>query len=156
MNNLSKAFYVFLISMVPVVELRGAIPVGFAAGLPWYWSFIPAVIGNLLPVPFILLFICRIVSWLERKGYMKWATDFLERKVRKNAHKVQKYTTWGLMLFVAIPLPGTGAWTGALIAAFLGIEMKKALPTIAAGVVCAGLIMSVAIYGAVGFLKFLL
>lgn len=148
--------YILAISVVPLIELRGAIPVGAALGLPWYANFLLSCIGNMLPVPFILLFIRRFVAWLERHGYMKWFTDLLERKIRKNTPKITKYAGWGLLLFVGIPLPGTGAWTGALIAAFIDMPMKRAIPTIACGVLLAGVIMTLASYSAVGFLKFLL
>lgn len=147
--------YVFLISIVPVIELRGAIPVGAALGLSWYGNLLAAVCGNLLPVPFILLFIRHILAWMEQHGYFLWFVRFLNEKVRKHTNKVLQYAHWGLLIFVAIPLPGTGAWTGALIAAFLDVRLRTAFPSIAAGVGIAGMIMTLASYGIVGFLRYL-
>jgi len=142
--------------MVPVIELRGAIPVGTALGLPWYGNYLATVVGNLVPVPFILLFIRHIIMWMERRGYFLWFVRFVNEKVRKNTNKVLRYAHWGLLLFVAVPLPGTGAWTGALIAAFLDIRMRTALPAICGGVAIAGGIITAASYGVAGFLEYLL
>ena len=155
-QNLHIFLYVFLISMVPVIELRGASPVGAALGLPWYENLIAAICGNLLPVPFILLFIRKILAWMEQRGIFIWFVRFINEKVRKHTGAVLKYARWGLMVFVAIPLPGTGAWTGALIAAFLDIRMRSAFPAIGAGVVIAGAIMTAASYSVAGFLEYLL
>ena len=155
-ENLYHFIYVFLISMVPVIELRGAIPVGATLGLPWYESYIAAFLGNLLPVPFILLFIRHIISWMERRGIFLWFVRFVNEKVRKNTHKVLKYARWGLLVFVAVPLPGTGAWTGAMIAAFLDMRMRTALSAICGGVAVAGCIMTAVSYGVAGFLGYLI
>ena len=144
--------YVLLISMFPIIELRGAIPVAFALGLPLVPSFIVSVIGNLLPVPFILWLITPFCNWLKKTRLFKWFPEFLERKVDKNKEKVTKYAKWGLLLFVAIPLPGTGAWTGALIASFLDFKFKDALFSIIAGVLVAGSIMSLVSYGVLGLI----
>lgn len=132
----------FLISMVPVIELRGAIPYGVLHGLePWLVAPL-AIVGNLLPVPFILLFIRRIFQWMKKYEKLgKIAYKLEERAANKNG-KVKKSEFIGLMLFVAIPLPGTGAWTGALIAALMDMRMKRALPTIALGVLLAGVIVT--------------
>ncbi len=137
-----------LISMVPVLELRAGIPAGVIAGLDIKTAVIAAVIGNLIPIPFIIVFIRRIFNWM--KGRNEWlagiATKF-EKKAEKNKEKVLRYEFWGLMLFVAIPLPGTGAWTGALIAAMLDMQLKRAVPSIAVGVLVAAIIVSIATYG---------
>lgn len=139
--HLSNELLVFVISLFPIIELRGAIPVGFVLDMnPWV-LYILAVVGNLLPIPFILLLIRPIVQWFLKTKYFRRFGLWLEAKVEKHKHKVEKYEFWGLCLFVAIPLPGTGAWTGALIAAFLGMRLKKALPPIILGVLIAGLIM---------------
>ncbi|MBR5313333.1 MAG: small multi-drug export protein [Clostridia bacterium] len=141
--------------MVPVIELRGAVPVGAALELPWYEAYIAAVLGNLLPVPFILLFIRHIHAWLERCRYFLRVVDFINEKVRKHTNKVLQYTRWGLLIFVAIPLPGTGAWTGALIAAFLDMRLRTALLAIVGGVLIAGGIMTAASYGVAGIFEYL-
>lgn len=154
--TLEHVLYIFGISMVPIIELRGAILVGAAMELPWYATYLAAVCGNLLPVPFILLFVRRVVSLMERSGHFQWFLNVLKNKVRKYSGKILQYATWGLLIFVAIPLPGTGAWTGALIAAFLDMRMKFALPSIGGGVLCAGLIMTLASYGMVDFLQYIL
>lgn len=135
--------YVFLISMVPIVELRGAIPVATALGLDPVVSYIIAILGNILPVPFILLFITPFCNLLKKTRVFRWFPEWLERKVEKNEAKVTKYKNLGLFIFVAIPLPGTGAWTGALVASFIGYRFRDAFFAISGGVLSAGLIMSV-------------
>ena len=141
--------------MVPLIELRGAIPIGAALGLPWLANFIASIIGNMVPVPFILLFIRHILAWMKKtKAFSKIAL-WVEEKGKKNSVKVMKYASLGLMLFVGIPLPGTGAWTGALVAALLNMRMKYSLPSIFAGVVLAAFIMSGISYGFLSFLSFL-
>lgn len=137
----------FLLSMVPVLELRGAIPVGVAAGLPPLAAMVVAMIGNLVPIPFIILFIRRIFSWLKTKGKIRVLVEKLESRAHSKSGIVKKYAGIGLCIFVAIPLPGTGAWTGALIAAILNMRLKRALPYIALGVVIAGFIITCLTYG---------
>ena len=207
-----KILYVFLISIVPVIELRAAIPAGAMLGLPFYWNYIAAVLGNMLPVPFILLFIPavlafmkqhhifpRLVGWIERKGLRgaeklraksgeetpaatgedagstrgtvpsdatgnTWvavpsddhaATDPAagvtaeETSPEKKKIRVTFGVCLGLFAFVAVPLPGTGAWTGALVASVCGLPKRYAIPTILLGVMTAGVIMSLASYGVV-------
>ena len=135
-------------AMLPVVELRGAIPFGVAAGLPVWAAFIAAVIGNLIPVPFIIVYIRRIFQWMRRRlPRLNRLVDRLEKKAHLKGQKVTKYKYLGLMLFVAIPLPGTGAWTGALAAAFLDMPLRKAIPSIFAGVVVAGIAISILTFG---------
>lgn len=154
--GLGEAFanyvYVLIISMLPIIELRGAIPVAFALGMPPVPSFIVSVIGNLIPVPFILWLITPVCNRLKKTRLFAWFPAFLERKVEKNKEKVTKYATWGLFLFVAVPLPGTGAWTGALIASFLDFKFKDAFIAIAGGVIAAGIIMSIVSYGLLGLI----
>ena len=128
-----------LVSMVPVVELRGGIPFGVTAGLPVWAAYLAAVIGNLLPVPFIIVYIRRIFQWMRRRSArLNSLADRLERKAHLKGQKVTKYKYLGLAIFVAIPLPGTGAWTGALAAAFLDMPLRRALPSIFIGVLVAG------------------
>ena len=148
--------WVFFISMLPIVELRGAIPAGALLGLPLWSNYLVSVLGNFLPVPFILLFIRRILSWMKTTKHFAKIALWLEEKAEKNTAKVMKYATFGLFLFVAIPLPGTGAWTGALVAALVNMRMKYALPSILLGVLAAGVIMSLASYGVVGIFNFFL
>ena len=148
--------WVFFISMLPIVELRGAIPAGALLGLPLWSNYLVSAIGNFLPVPFILLFIRRILSWMKTTKHFAKIALWLEEKAEKNTAKVMKYATFGLFLFVAIPLPGTGAWTGALVAALVNMRMKYALPSILLGVMAAGVIMSLASYGVVGIFNIFL
>ena len=138
--------FTILVSMIPVVELRGGIPFGVATlGLPYAAAFVAAIIGNMIPVPFIVVYIRRIFLWMRRHmPRLNSLVDRLEKKAHLKGQKVTKYKYIGLWLFVAIPLPGTGAWTGALAAAFLNMPLRKALPSIFLGVVTAGLIMTFA------------
>ncbi len=190
-----KYMLVFFMSMLPIVELRGAIPVGAATGLDIIPTFLLSVVGNFLPVPFILLFIRKILSWMKTTKTFAKIALWVEKKANKNKHKIvgtqnsaaedeisentehpvingestdtdeaakvkkkrsiMKSAAVALCIFVAVPLPGTGAWTGALIASLVDMRMKYALPAIFLGVVIAGLIMSLASFGVVGFLNFL-
>lgn len=137
-----------LVSMVPVVELRGGIPFGVTAGLPVWAAFLAAVIGNLIPVPFIIVYIRRIFQWMRRRiPKLNRMVDALERKAHLKGQKVTRYKYLGLMLFVAIPLPGTGAWTGSLAAAFLDMPLRKAIPSIFAGILIAGIVISILTFG---------
>lgn len=140
---LGKALTVFFVSILPIVELRGAIPVGVALGLPNWLTFVLAYFGNMLPVPFIILFIKKIFSWMKQKSpRLRRFAEKMEAKAEKKSKQVTRYKKWGLMIFVAIPLPGTGAWTGSLIAAMLDMKLKDALPVIALGVLIAGVLMT--------------
>lgn len=130
----------FFISMVPVIELRGAIPAGIAAGLSPAAAFVVSVLGNLVPVPFILLLIRRIFDWLRDTKTFGPLIEKLERRAHLKGRVVQKYRVPGLIILVGIPLPGTGAWTGALVAALLDIRLKSAVPAIFAGLLIAGAI----------------
>lgn len=146
---IGKIFMTFLISMVPVIELRGAIPIGVAHGLNFWVAIAVSIVGNLVPVPFIIIFIRKIFAWLRTKS--AWLNNLvtrLENRALKKSDTVRKYAFWGLFLFVAIPLPGTGAWTGALIAAMLDMRVKDAFPAIALGVFTAGVIVAFVTYGA--------
>lgn len=145
--------FTMLVSMIPVVELRGGIPFGVAAGLPVWAAFIAAVIGNLIPVPFIIVYIRRIFQWMRRHmPRLNRLVDKLERKAHLKGQRVTKYKYLGLMLFVAIPLPGTGAWTGSLAAAFLDMPLRKAIPSVIVGVLIAGMAISILSYGVVSLI----
>ena len=147
-----RGLAVFVISMVPLVELRGAVPLGLAAGLPWSETLLLSYLGNLLPIPFLLFFGEKLLDWV---GTLRPFTGFVQRykaKLESKKESVTRYACIGLFLFVAIPLPGTGAWSGALIAVLLEMPKAKALLSIAAGVVTAGLIMLAASSGVLGVL----
>ncbi len=155
METLREYFAVFFCSMVPVLELRASIPLGAGFELPWVPTFLVSVVGNMLPVPFILLFIRRIIAWMHTTTRLRPVAEWLEKKAAGHSDRVKEYASLGLVLLVGIPLPGTGAWTGALVAALLGIRMKYALPAIFAGVLLAGFIVSGVCYGFLSFLSFL-
>ena len=139
----------FLVAMVPVVELRGAIPFGVVRGLNLWTAIIASMLGNLIPVPFIILFIRKIFAWMRaHMPKLDGLVIRMEKKAEKNRAAVEKYAFWGLVILVAIPLPGTGAWTGALVAAMMEMRLKRAFPAIAIGVAIAGVIVSVITYGA--------
>ena len=145
----------FLVAMVPVVELRGAIPFGVVRGLNLWTAIIASVLGNLVPVPFIILFIRRIFAWMRaHMPKLDGLVTRMEKNAEKNRAAVEKYAFWGLAILVAIPLPGTGAWTGALVAAMMEMRLKRAFPAIAIGVVIAGVIVSVVTYGAQAIFSF--
>lgn len=145
----------FLVAMVPVVELRGAIPFGVVRGLNLWTAIIASVLGNLVPVPFIILFIRKIFAWMRvHMPKLDGLVTRMEKKAEKNRAAVEKYAFWGLAILVAIPLPGTGAWTGALVAAMMEMRLKRAFPAIVIGVVIAGVIVSVVTYGAQAIFSF--
>jgi len=140
---ISKFFLTLLMAMVPVLELRGAIPVGIGFGLHPAASFLAAVVGNILPVPIIILFVRKVFAWLRRiSPWFEGKVTWLESRAEKKAELIYKYELLGLLILVAIPLPGTGAWTGALIAALLNIRLKMAFPVIALGVLVAGVLVT--------------
>lgn len=140
----------FIMAMLPVIELRGALPFGMAMGLPVGEAFCLAVLGNLVPVPFIILFIRKIFSWMSAHSpRLHGLTQRLEERAYKKAKVFYKYELVGLILLVAIPLPGTGAWTGALVAAILKIRLKVAIPCILLGVLLAGVIVTLTILGVI-------
>lgn len=151
--NIKNVLYVFFCSMLPIIELRGSILMGAGLDLPPLLNYAVSVIGNLLPVPFILLFIRKVLHWMKGVKGLSGIALFIENKAHKHSGKVLKFARFGLFLFVAIPVPGTGAWTGALIAALLDMRLKYSLLSIAVGVLCAGVIMVCAGYGLVSFLS---
>lgn len=139
---------VLLLSMMPISELRGAIPAGIAMGLkPWLVWFLSTA-GNLIPVPFIMLFIRRILEWMRStKGFLRIISNWLYRKAEHGAQLYYRYELIGLLLLVAIPLPGTGAWTGALVASLMNIRLKTAIPAICFGVLIASIVLMVLTLG---------
>ena len=138
---------VFLISLMPVLEIRGGMIAARLLEMDFLKAFAICYVGNMLPIPFIILFIRKIFDFLRRFKFFERIIVKLEKKTEKNKNKVMRYEAWGLLLFVAIPLPGTGGWTGALMAALLDIRIKRSLPIIAIGVLIAGFIMSGLTYG---------
>lgn len=157
---MKKYLIVFLISMVPLIELRGAIPYAVGFDLPLIPSYIVAVLGNMIPVPFIFLFARKVLEWGKDKkvigGFCRWCLQ----KGEKGGEKLQAKAGHGLyialLLFVGIPLPGTGAWTGTLAASFLNLDFKKSVIYVMLGVVLAGIIMlaaSLGVFGAISFIK---
>ena len=151
-GKVGKELILFIISMVPILELRGGL---LAAGPAFLnipmWRAIPVgIIGTLLPIPFILLLITKIFDWMKGTKRLKPVVEKLEKKAMSQSANIEKYEFWGLVAFVGIPLPGTGAWTGALIAALLGIRFRKAFPAIVIGVCLAACIMTIISYGIVG------
>ena len=148
MDILLKYLCVLGISMLPVLELRFAVPYGVAAGLPVLPVLLVSIIGNMIPIPFIILFMRKILVWMKGKSeLMRKIADKLERKAISKKDVLVKYETFGLFVLVAIPLPGTGAWTGALIASVFNLRLKNAIPAIFFGVIAAGLIMTIVTYG---------
>ena len=142
---LTKYLYVFFISMVPLLELRGAIPVGVGLGLPLWSVYIIAIIGNMLPVPFIVFFARKVLEWGSAKPVIGKFFTFCLKKGHKGGEKLKEKAgrglPWALLLFVGIPLPGTGAWTGTLAASLLDMDFKSSVLACMGGVLLAGCIM---------------
>lgn len=155
-----KYLIVFLIAMVPLIEIRGAVPYAVGFQLPLVPSCIVAVLGNMLPVPFIFLFARRLLEWGKDKkyigGFFTWCLEKGEKGGRKLEEKAGRGLYWALFLFVGIPLPGTGAWTGTLAASMLNMDFKKTVIAVIGGVALAGLIMllgSLGVFGAISLAK---
>lgn len=150
----SKEAIIFIISMIPILELRGGLLAASPAllNVPITTAIPLCIVGNILPIPFILLLINRILEWMKKTKAFGPVAGWLENKAMSKKDKIENYEFWGLVLFVGIPLPGTGAWTGALIAALLCIRFKKAFPAILLGIMLATVIMSVVSYGLLGAL----
>ena len=167
MGEMIKSFFlefvgeelcVFLCSMLPVIELRGAIPMAFAFGLPWWEAYLISVLGNLLPVPFILLLINALIKWMaaSKVKFFNKIANFLIERVEKKRERIEKYSFWGLCFFIAVPLPVTGAWTGSLVAAVIGMKPWKAFLSALLGVLVAGVVVTLIVYGGIGFLAWLI
>jgi len=149
-SGINKNFLVFIISMLPIVELRGGLIAASILKIEFVKAFIICFIGNILPVPFILLLIEKIFDLLKKWKPTKKIVNKLEKKTLSKSEQINKYGYWGLLLFVGIPLPGTGAWTGTLLAVLLGLSKKKSFIFISLGVLLAGIIMSILSYGILG------
>ena len=151
LNTVGEELCVLFCSMIPIIELRGAIPMGAVFGLPWWQAYMLSVIGNMLPVPIILLFVKAVITWMGKSKvkFFNKVADFLNKRVEKRRAQIEKYSFWGVCLFVAVPLPVTGAWTGTLVAAMIDMKFWKALLSCLLGVMIAGVIVTLISYGAV-------
>ena len=156
MKTIGKYICIFFISMVPIIELRGAIPYAVGMQLPMVPSYIVSIIGNMLPVPLIYLFARRVLKWGADKKYIgkffTWCLQKGEKAGQKLQSKAGRGLFWALLLFVGIPLPGTGAWTGTLAASILDMDFKSTVLAVMGGVVLAGVIMALVSAGVFGFI----
>lgn len=148
-SSASRELIIFLVSMMPILELRGGILAASLLGVDWLRAMTICFVGTILPIPFILLFIRQILEWLKNTRFVK-LVHRIEAKAEQKSKSIEKYKTFGLFLFVAIPLPGTGAWTGALVAALLNMRFKHAMLSITLGTSTADVIMVVLSYGLLG------
>jgi len=144
---LGKRILVFIISLMPILELRGGLLAASLLGLAPLESYIICIVGNLLPIPFILWFINRILDWMRNSKHLDRFASWLDKKVDKHKSSIEKYGFWGLVLFVGIPIPGTGAWTGSLIASVLEMDRKKSFIAILIGIFMASIIMMLISFG---------
>ena len=147
LDGMPNQLIVFIVSMIPLIELRGGLIAAALLKMPIWEGILYCLAGNIVPVPFILLFITPIFAWLKKTKLFRPLVEKLEAKSLGKSDKIRKYEFWGLVLFVGIPLPGTGAWTGALIASLLEIKLKKAVPAIFLGLLLATTIMCIITYG---------
>ncbi|MDO4939538.1 MAG: small multi-drug export protein [Lachnospiraceae bacterium] len=147
-----RQLIVFIISLMPILELRGGLIAASLLKMDPVESYIISIIGNIIPVPFILLFINKILEWMRNSkiGFINSFANWLYKKVDKSKDSIEKYGFWGLVLFVGIPLPGTGAWTGCLIASVLNMDRKKAFLATMLGVFMASIIMMIVSFGIIG------
>ena len=151
-GHVSREMIVFIISMVPILELRGGLLAASVLNINITRALWICIIGNIIPVPFILLLITPIFNWLKQTKTFRPMNEKMEARALSKREQVEKYEFWGLVLFVGIPLPGTGAWTGSLLAALLGMKFKKAFPAVLLGIALASVIMSIVSYGLLGAL----
>ena len=149
-SHISAEMVIFIISMIPILELRGGLLAASLLNIPAATAIPICIVGNIIPIPFILLFIRQIFKLMKKTKLFRGLVEALERRAMGKSDKIKRYEFWGLMLFVGIPLPGTGAWTGALIASLLEIDIKKSSLAILCGIVMATIIMYIVSYGLVG------
>ena len=147
---LSKELVIFIISLMPILELRGGMLAATVLKIPYVKALIICIVGNILPIPFVLLFLEKILEIFEKWSVTKKVVRWLERKADSKREQIDRYGYLGLILFVGIPLPGTGAWTGSLVAIMLGLDKKKSFVCILIGVILASIIMSILSYGILG------
>ncbi|MBQ9327425.1 MAG: small multi-drug export protein [Solobacterium sp.] len=150
-QHISAEWAVFIVSMIPLVEERGGLLLASMLGIPMWRGILFCVLGNIFPIPFILLFIKKIFHWMA-EHHLSGIVAKMEEKAAKNKPKIDRYGMWGLLLFVGIPLPGTGAWTGALVASLFDMDLKRASLSILLGIFLAAVIMTIVSYGALGSL----
>lgn len=148
-SSIAPEWIIFLVSLLPLLELRGGILAATLLQVDMVRAFFICAVGTLLPIPLILLFIRQVFDWM-RNTCLKGFVQRMEKKAEKNRQKIEKYQKWGLFVFVAVPLPGTGAWTGALIAALMNMRFKHAMPPIIFGTLTADVIMCLLGYGVLG------
>lgn len=149
-QHVSREVVVFIISMIPILELRGGLLASSLLQIPITTAIPLCIVGNIIPIPFILLFIKKVFVWLKKIKLFRPLIEKLENRAMKKSDSVATGEFWGLALFVGIPLPGTGAWTGSLIAALLEIDFKKAIIAELVGIIIATVIMSILSYGLLG------
>ena len=142
-----KEIVTFIISMLPILELRGGLIAAKLLDIPYFQALIYCLAGNILPIPFVLLLVNPLFAWMKRTRLFRPIVEKIEKRTLSKKDKLEKGEFWGLLIFVGIPLPGTGAWTGAMLAALLGIKFKKSAPAIGLGVLLAAAIMSFISYG---------
>ncbi len=153
--TLIQALTIFGISMTPILELRGAIPYGTAIGAPFWTNIVISILGNIILTPLIVMFVRSVFNWLKTKKLFRRFALWSEQRVMKKQDVIKKYEIIGLAVLVAIPLPGTGAWTGAMLAGLLNMRLKTALPAIVLGVVIAAFLVGGVSYGFLGAMGFL-
>ena len=152
MGEVAKRLIVFVLSMVPVIELRGAIPIGFGFKLPLWETLALSIGGNILIIPFIVLLFNQMLTVMRKFKLTAKIANSIEARTQRKSEKVENLVFWGLVLFVAIPLPGTGAWTASMIAGLLQMKARKAIIPIALGVICAAVIVTLITYGVVNII----
>lgn len=155
-EHISAYGAVFIVSMIPLIELRGSVIVGTAFGLPWLNVLALSIVGNLIPIPFIIIFGEKLIAWLKTLPVLARFTSWYETRLMSKSATIQKYAFYGLWIFVGIPLPGTGAWSGSLIAALLNVPPRKAFPAVICGVLTAGIIMTIGSRGIAGLFQLFL
>ena len=143
---ISKEMIVFVISMVPILELRGGIIASALMDIPMWRAVLICGLGNLVPVPFALLLLSKLLDWMKSKGLFKKQVEWIEDRAAAKSEKIGRFEFWGLLIFVGIPLPGTGAWTGSLAAAIMGMKFRKSFPAVLLGICMAMVIMTAIFY----------
>ena len=150
---MNKIIYMFILSMLPVLEIRGSMIYALANNISPALAFLLSVIGNILPIPFLILLTQKVLQWLDTIDTFKPFVDWINKKAQEKSKTIDKYGRLGLYILVAIPLPGTGAWTGALVASFLGLTPKKSMLPITLGVITAGIIVMLSTMGVLNVIK---